>query len=461
MNKPSSRKKSWLRQYGWTVMGCVISAVILLSVIGLLLLNSGAFNGVITVLRIGDHRFSAAEFNYFYNTLYNNVLTALGENVDYLFDPGQSLSSQYRLEGQSWKEYFLRSTVSDLSRLCVFYDEAIRNDFEIGEEMLSYVDGNVERVNIGYAYNGYASAEEYYEGVYGRGMNEEIYRRCLLFSVVAQTYEEQFKNSLTFSDAELESWYLERSDLYDRIEYHMFFISGDDPAAEDNARIVANAANEEEFVSAIAAYSGQNETLYNAGNTLYSYYGRDISANYRQWLIDDGRRNGDTAVIENENGFYVLYFLSRGREEQDSVSIYLIKLSGRDGASAEQRAEEAVARIENYGGDDAAFARTAALLSEDDISRHQGGLYEELHKGQLDGIIEEWAFSDERTVGETSILSDGGTCYVLRFAGTGEPCWVNQVKGDMISDSTQRWLQSRMEQYSVSESLFWNMTMSG
>ena len=67
---------------------------------------------------------------------------------------------------------------------------------------------------------------------------------------------------------------------------------------------------------------------------------------------------------------------------------------------------------------EATFADMARKNSDDEGSCINGGAYKEIRKGQLEPELENWCFAEGRKVGDTTVLSSGGSSYILYFSGS-------------------------------------------
>lgn len=93
---------------------------------------------------------------------------------------------------------------------------------------------------------------------------------------------------------------------------------------------------------------------------------------------------------------------------------------------------------------DANFARLANRNSQDAGSRVNGGLYQNVRRGQLINELDSWCFSEDRKEGEYAILRSPLGCHIVFFRGSSS---VTQaaVRDDMFRRQAEEALQKRRE----------------
>ena len=71
--------------------------------------------------------------------------------------------------------------------------------------------------------------------------------------------------------------------------------------------------------------------------------------------------------------------------------------------------------LANVMGKDAYFAQKASQLSADEGSRNNGGLYENLQKGQLIDVLDQWCFDESRKEGDSAVIRSKLGYHVVFF----------------------------------------------
>lgn len=93
---------------------------------------------------------------------------------------------------------------------------------------------------------------------------------------------------------------------------------------------------------------------------------------------------------------------------------------------------------------DANFARLANRNSQDEGSRVNGGLYRNVHRGQLIDQLDSWCFSKERKEGDWDILRSPLGCHIVFFRGRSSVTEAG-IREDMLRRQAQQMLNARLE----------------
>ena len=240
----------------------VIAAAIVVFFGFVIYLNSGAFyrnlNGVTVSypadeklgIDAGEMSFSVAECNYAYSTQYMNVVSSYGDYVSIIgLNTQQPLDEQqctmFRPEGlaeedsYTWHDYFTESTRKYLTQLAVMTAYAEKQGMVLEEADYASIDENIASFDQAKEY-GYASADKFVAGNYGRGSNLKVVRSMLEIQQLATKASQSVYDSYEFTAAELKAEYEAHKDTYDVIGYDFYLVEAkaDEPAegaAEDAA----------------------------------------------------------------------------------------------------------------------------------------------------------------------------------------------------------------------------------
>ena len=180
-----------------------------------------------------------------------------------------------------------------------------------------------------------------------------------------------------------------------------------------------------------------------------------MDSNLQDWLADASRVEGDTNVIPSadENGTYVVCFLSRDNNEYPTVNIRHILVKASSDASDEEKAaakETAQGYLDEFLDSDQTeddFADLAEKYSEDTGSASNGGLYEDVQKGQMVKPFEEWCFDASRKPGDSGIVETDYGYHVMYFSGEGKTARQAMVTNKMLSNYQDDWLKELTEDY--------------
>ncbi|MEI3086162.1 MAG: peptidylprolyl isomerase [Oscillospiraceae bacterium] len=148
-------------------------------------------------------------------------------------------------------------------------------------------------------------------------------------------------------------------------------------------------------------------------------------------------------------------FLSRDDNHYNTVSVspdILIKAEkSADGtytdeakAAAKARAEGILAEFNSGDKTEDSFAELANKYSEDEGSNTNGGLYENIAKGQMVQEFNDFCFADHKA-GDTGIVYGESSSYagyhVMYFVGEGEQYSDYLAKNSLLTSDMNAWLE--------------------
>jgi len=454
-----------------TIIGSVI-AIVLIAVI---VINSSLFYTGLTAVTIGDRKYTAADFNYYYysayHSTYNNLYQYYGESTSQLLDSKKPLKDQMYDETRSWADYFEEVALKDMQETALLCDAAEKAGLTLTQEDMDSINQNIESLNNNYASYGYSSLSAFFAGAYGKGVNEENFRKNLESDYLANLYTKDMVEKMDYTDAELNEYYNEHKDQYDLLTYRRYYISGaaDDEkgidsetamaSAKATAEAIGAAKNEQEFNDLVYQYAPEDkkDTYADGAGTIYKNQSpSSILGEHSEWLLDGARAKGDVTVMEASSGYYVLCFLSRNDNSYKTVNVRHILISADDSTDEEavQAAKEkAEALYEMWRSGDATEESFAELAKDNssDGSASAGGLYENVSLGQMVSEFEDWCFAKGRKPGDSGIVKTQYGFHVMYFSGEGETNRLILAKNAKQNEDYSKWLEELKPNYEISK----------
>lgn len=453
-----------------------IGIVVVVLVAALLIWNSGFFQGRALAATVGDTQLNAAELSYYY---YNEryMYAAYGMIDTSLPDDEQIYNEE---EGTTYHDYFLEQALLAAQSDQSLYDAAIQDGYtqeDIQEDLdASIASARTSASNSGYSYRSYLVSR------YGKLMSPSIYERLLAKSLLASLYTQdktqEFYDSYTAE--ELEAHYQEHADEFDEFVYsYLSFTPETEESAEEGEQTEAQtedqteaeleaalAAAQEQAQAALAAYEQGTEVADlieqfspAASSDHTTVTGSDsIAETYRDELLELGENQG--AVVENgDEGYYLVIFHSRSRNEDLTADVRHILVRAETGTDEEgnvtepsdetweaalAEAEDILAQYEAGELTAEAFGALANEYSDDTGSNTTGGLYEAV--ARTDSYVPEfldWIFADGRQVGNTGIVRHEGDVessgsywgyHIMYFQDWNEAEWILDVRNAMSQE---------------------------
>lgn len=464
---------------------CIIVPIVAVVLVFIFIMSSSLPYTKLTAVKIGDNSFSAADFNYYYQTVYNNFKNmysglgdVLGEDVD--------LEKEMFDEEQTWADYFTSMALATMKETVALCEAAEADGFELSQEEQDKIDAQLKDLEVYLPYYGFSNKDQYYSYSYGKGMNEEIFRRNVEMLVMSDLYGDYVKENKEFSDAEIEAEYQENLDGYNKVIYRYYYIdSGTDAdteaaereagmnAAKESAEsFAAYAKSEEKFIEKalelMEADESKTETevapyRFSSG-TIRRYAISGLASSYSEWLTDSAREYGDVAALEGANGYAVLFYIGSDENQYKSRNIRQILVQiDEDGEDDEpgtalkeawETAEGHIADWEKDGATEDAFAEIAKAYSYDTETYEDGGLMEGVYKGQMVKEVEDWVYDDSRKVGDVEIVESYDGLHIVMYLGENEELyWKQAARSSLQSDFYEEWRTELNESYTAEEKL--------
>ena len=453
-------------------LGVVAIVLAVLILAGLFLYGLGLPQRAVTAVTVDGENISVAEFNYFYTAQKWDFMNSNSWLFDYgIVDPYTPMSKQayYDESGDMWSDYIMNLTMDKLRDMITFCKLAESEGVELTQWDRDTIEREIEGITE-YAYYYTTSFNRALTDAYGKGVNEEVIRKCMERELLASRYEIYNKEKLSYSASRIQEYYDENSNQFDRVDYRSVSFAkklsdeefdaaveaGEDPEALVQSPIGEMQAQEKTAYDKCAAFLGLAEmspgtfrALADAlndpddqdhdqdeddeeDNTLragVSYY----ESGLMDWLFDPARKDGDIELIDDGHEFVAALFLSRDRSTDATVTmrhIFVSPQSDNESAwsEAKTRADNILSSVQGVGDDE--FARKADSDSDDRIP---GGLFKEITSDWVSNTftneeVEEWLFDSARKDGDVTLLEGPVGYHVLYFVSAGRPLWQVNVE---------------------------------
>lgn len=461
-----------------TILGWAGGGVAVVLVIVVLLLNSNLFYNKTAALQIGDTSYTVAEYNYFYKSNYYNYYGTYESYITagYLFDPNTPLDEQAYDDDRTWEDFFSESALTTMSQVTLLYDEAVAAGYELSEEDLSEIESSMTTFDYYALYYGYSTTDGYLIANYGKGISRDLVETLLGRTTLAYNYYDDIYAEFEYTSAELEEYYQKYAlEKYDTFTFSYYFVSGE---KDEDGNVTEEALEEarEKAEALVDGVTSPDEFSENVSNltdgesegTSLTYSAANIStylATYSDWLLDDDRMPGDTNVVqESESGYYALYFTSRDDNHYNMVSVrhLLIKAVADDsGAYTDEAKQDALDYLEELydewlagDADENSFIDLVTEYSEDTASVEDGGLYENIYKGEMVDEFDAFCF-DNHKYGDTGIVygeSSGYAGYHLIFYVAQEGLYSDYLaETDLREEDYKAWEAEKLEAYPITK----------
>lgn len=497
------------------VIGKVVAIV--LAVVVCLAAVYGIFNffgipqKVLTAAKIGDERVTVAKYNFYYMDMYLNTYNqsqsydsqyGAGYGAMYTgYDSSKSPMEQeypgtledFEGESATWADYFRVQSLKYLQTYLAYAKLAKEAGMTLDEDEIADIDEQVESIRSSAESNDY-SLDRYLTKIYGKGVNEKLLREVMEERQLAYKYAQQKQEDVEtgVTDAQIEEEYTANPAEYALVTLNGFVVSADTSAIADDATDdEKTAATEAAMADAKAKAEGYaakvnsaetlleqakayNSTATEASVKLEGVTGTTLASTFSQaasdWAYAAERAVGDVTVVETSNGYAVLYMAVLPHKDMSKpvdVRHILIQFdtttdeSGNTVAltSAEKEAYYQQAQaiynqfLENPTEEN--FATLANNNSDDTGSNTNGGLYEDVHVGDMVTAFNDWCFDPNRKPGDSGIIETNYGYHVMYYVGNdNEETWKSTVRSALASDALSAFDDEIVngETYNINES---------
>ena len=480
---------------GW-ITGIVIAV---LAVIFVVLVNTGLLFRCTTALRVKNNSYSPAEVSYFYGSEYQTFLTNYGSYASYFgLDTSGGITG---LKGQAyptdefadWREYFLSSAKENIRSCQALNDYAAANGITLSEDEIAAIDSSLESLEQSVISGGWKNLSSYLSSNFGKGVNRKVARDCEILNAIARKAYSYASDQFEYTDEELAEYYDSLNGESDKYNFWYYYLAAERVDSEPDAD--GNVTSEVTTETMDAALRKANNIMnaynsripdggFTSADDLEAYLNSAISSqvtaecsamkyasasnlntDYKDWVTDASRAAGDISVLANssETGYYIVVFGSHDDNHYPTVSVrhILIKAAeDEDGTYTDEAVEAAKARVEeiysewkNGEATEESFAALAESYSEDEGSNTNGGLYENIYKGQMVESFDEFCFAGHKP-GDTAVVTASTSSYagahLIYFVGEDELYSNYIARTDKLSEDTSAWYDSVLEGYDMS-----------
>ena len=304
------------------------------------------------------------------------------------------------------------------------------------------------------------SVSRFISEMYGRGANRATLTKNMQNSILTGKASLAKSLEFSFTDEELDAYYDGLEGGGDLFDYAAYLVKTDETVTDAEAQATAEAivmsfkdGEGEDYVQRLndilAAEIPEASATASSGVS-----GSSLNSSYKDWLMGESREAGDVFAAKStaNDGYYVVLFLGRSDNTETVVSVrhILIKAeASEDGtytdeakAAAKARAEELLEAWKAAGSTELDFASLALVWSEDSGSSSNGGLYRDVHPGEMVPEFDAFCFADHQ-YGDTAIVYGESPAYagyhIIFYVGSDTARHAIAAEA-LTRDATNAWL---------------------
>jgi len=403
--------------------------------------------------------FSIAEFNYYYLTIYSNLISQ-AQQYDQMygegtakevmgFDPSVSPEKQEysgeTLEGfkdgekATWSDYLRINAISSMRQGYAVYQEAIASGYEKTDEVQEKIDNYILTLSQA-AESDETDLDSFIKQRFGSDMDEKMLRAVLERQLVASDFlqkkYDEFGENITEEEA-LKA-FNEEPEKYSSVSLRYFGTDTEEEANEALEKIT----DEESFIKLAESYSYTPEDSLVA-SMPYENLASFLNEEDVNWLFSAERKPGDKYAAEAGGQYAVFFVLEPAHKDESRASnvrhlLYAfptdeegnIDMSDEEKAQLKKEAEKTLAQFKKNPSEEAFIELVKNVPSDDDASVENGGLYENIT--ELSNYVPEfknWAIDPERKPGDVEIVETEYGYHIMYYSSRSEkPMWMTAVE---------------------------------
>lgn len=417
---------------------------------------------------------------YSFNVKYKVFLQSYKDNLQILgLDTKKSLAEQecgIDASSATWYDYFMNATKEQFMGYAVLKEYMIKK----GDKLDSKYNDRQNEILAAYEESAKVEdkpLENYIKDTYGENVTEEDIINVIELEAIEKMYYDKFLLTLDDDDKALKAYYDGHQKKYSTIDYLVFTI----PAPTEND--VMKTSNTRAFADNLSAQYTKRNFLKKVGEYVEEYLSKTENldedeldkrvaaaknecirsgayyddSTFMRWAFYDKRKVGDGLVQETEDGGYNVYLLTKlpKIEKYNLVNLRQIQLEITDkkpSKKVKKQAKKLLEKLKENGFSKDSFITLAAEHSADALTNQNGGLYENLIKGQIKNAeeVEEWVFDKERAVGDNTIIkSDEYGWHILYIEEIGDEYWKYASKTDFQNSAWNEHLTLLGDEYMI------------
>ena len=150
--------------------------------------------------------------------------------------------------------------------------------------------------------------------------------------------------------------------------------------------------------------------------------------------LENGLEKTDERYVDVR---HILISPEGGTTDESGATVY----SDAEWAAAEAKANEVLNEWLTKNPDEDGFSVMAETYSQDPGSATNGGLYEDVYKGQMVPEFENWCFDESRQVGDYGIVKTTYGYHIMYYVGS-DLVWKLTAESDMMVEKGNEFLES-------------------
>jgi hypothetical protein len=489
-NAKDMQKKNAAQKAVKKIISVALAVVIAFGAFGLVLDYYGTWERMVKIGDVGEEiKVSAAEYEYYYMSVFSNFLSRVSQyasaGMDYGYDttlpPADQTKTTEDENGNeiTWEEFIRRQVVDQIRMASISYNEAVKMGLELSEDdektIDNYVDQIREQAQATTTSNGQTkpkySVDAFLRMNYGSFMNKSFYCKMLEKELLIQKYNDVKLDELSesYSQADVDKKYNASKGSYDLVDFRIYEFAkttltadkgesndalkkrqteADKKVKADAEAFLAAITDEASFVAKAKELNKDTkdydvDSSTKASGMLKTEIGQGISTKVADWLFSAEAKAGAKKMFDSSDAkkYYVILVINPAHQVE-TVSVRHILFGTTDAQTGEalseaeiaQKKKDAEAALKEWQEGtktEESFGSLATELTEDTGSQSTGGLYEGVRQGQMVPEFDKWIFDKSRKTGDTEIVETDYGFHVMYFVGQDGKYYDTTIRNEM------------------------------
>ena len=211
-----------------TAVYTVVAVVVVVAALVLMVWNSGLLQRNLTALDVNGVKYTAADVQYYYSSIYNE------QARQYRFNSSQSVKKQVydQATGQSWYDHLMELAVENLTNSTALAAKASAEGFTLSAESQAQLDSFLSQVNT--AWIGQASSRDaFVRASFGPYMTYDRMVELVSQEFLSSDYAQAQLDAIDHPDSDYEAYYQDNAGTLDTIIYTQLTFRAGPPTTDD------------------------------------------------------------------------------------------------------------------------------------------------------------------------------------------------------------------------------------
>ena len=448
------------------IIGIAVLVALVCIVLSFPIRNYLTING--TYITVNGEKISRVEFDYNYYVARSSYLSQYGAYLGYFgLDTSRDIDTQMYSETMTWGDYFDELAVQNMARNQGIEKEARAEGFSY--DVTQDYDEYQETLKTAASEAG-TTVKAYLKELYGPYATQDRVKPYLEESFYVGAYTDSVADKLSPSDEEIQTYYEEHSDTYDSIDYYRTEVNAQLPTepteladpvepeenneegGEGEESEEAYQPSEAEIAAAMEEAKAEADKLeadiMTDGEPITDARKASVSYVLTDWLFDEGRKQGDTTVIEDSTNhkYYVVGFEKRYLSQKPTVDVRVV-------LTAEDNGQAILDEWKGGAATEDSFAEICDKYNDPSVITVEGGLLEGVMTSDVPSEIAEWMSDSSRQAGDTTVISPASEnyTYVVYYKGLNDAEWIQRIRTTVRNDKISEYLGSFTENIDVQD----------